>query len=66
MGYTIVSGNKPSSVALHQNHAIILIEMFNKCQSFIIILNLKMPKIKWDGAEELTINHFYKIDNSKF
>ena len=25
MGYTIVSDNKPSSVALHQNHAIVLL-----------------------------------------
>ena len=24
-----------------------------------------MPKIKWDGAEEPTINHFYQIDNRK-
>ena len=66
MGYTIVSGNKPSSVPLHQIHAILFIEMkcFNKCQ--ISIWNLKMPKIKWDGAEEATINNFYKIDYRKF
>ena len=67
MGYTIVSGNKPSSIALHQNNAILVfIEMIliNKCQSFI--LNLKMPKIKWDGAEDPTIMNFYKIDNRKF
>ena len=25
-----------------------------------------MPKIKWDGAEEPTINNFYKMDNRKF
>ena len=24
-----------------------------------------MPKIKWDGPEEPTINNFYKIDNRK-
>ena len=48
----IVSSNKPSSVALHQNHA--------------IILKLKMPKIKWDGVEEPAINNFYKIDNRQF
>ena len=24
-----------------------------------------MPKIKWDGANEHTINNFYKIDNKK-
>ena len=29
LGYTIVSGNKPSSVALHRDHAIVLIEMLN-------------------------------------
>ena len=23
-------------------------------------------KIKWDGAEDPTINYFYKIDNRKF
>ena len=28
MGYTIVSGNTPSSVALYQIHAIVFIEMF--------------------------------------
>ena len=27
MGYMIVLGKKPSSVGLHQNHAIVLIEM---------------------------------------
>ena len=27
MGFTIVSGNKPSSIAQHQNHAIAFIEM---------------------------------------
>ena len=25
-----------------------------------------MPKIKFDGAEDPTINNFYKIDNRKF
>ena len=30
MGYTSVSDNKPSSVALHQNHAIVFIEKLNK------------------------------------
>ena len=55
MSYTIVSGNKPSSVALnvHQNRPIVhvFIEMFKKMPSFN--LNLKMPKSKWDGAEIL-------------
>ena len=59
--YTIVSGNKPSTVALYQNHAIVFIEMlFIKCQIFV--LNLNMPKTKRDGAEEPTI----KIDSRKF
>ena len=30
MGYTIVSGNKPTLVVLYQNHAIVFIEMFYK------------------------------------
>ena len=30
MGYTIVSGNKPSPVALNQNHAIVFIKKLNK------------------------------------
>ena len=25
-----------------------------------------MPKTKWNGAEENTINNFFKIDNRKF
>ena len=25
-----------------------------------------MPKTKWNGAEEPTINNFYKIDNDNF
>ena len=25
-----------------------------------------MPKTKWNGAEEPTINYFYKIDNMQF
>ena len=65
MGYTIVSGNKPSSVALHQNHAIVFIEMLLiKCQIFF--LNLNMPKTKWDGAEEPTLNNFLKIGSRRF
>ena len=35
MGYTIVSGNKPSSVVLHQNYLIVFIEiLFKKCQIY--------------------------------
>ena len=30
MGYTIVSGNKPSPLAPHQNYAMIFIGWFNK------------------------------------
>ena len=46
MGAPIGSANKPLSVALHQKHAIIFIEMLLiKCQIFI--LNLNMPKTKW-------------------
>ena len=62
LGYSIVSGNISSSVALHQNHAIISIY---RNASISFILNLKMPKIKWGGAEDPTINNLYKIDNRK-
>ena len=31
----------------------------------MFILNLNMPKTKWDGDEEPTINNFYTIDNRK-
>ena len=34
MGYTIVSGNRPSSVALHKNLAIVFIEMFKQMPKF--------------------------------
>ena len=57
MGYTIGSGYKSSSVVLHQNHAILFVERQ------IFILNLKMPKYKWDDVKEPTINIFYNIDN---
>ena len=60
MGYTIVSGNKPSLEVL-KNHAtmIVLIEnVWNKRE--MLTLNLK-----WDGAEEPTVNNFYNIDNRK-
>ena len=38
MEYTIVSGNKTSSVALHPNYAIVFIELtvLIKCQIFIL------------------------------
>ena len=65
MGYTIVSGKNHLSVGLHQNYTMLFIEMTEqKCQSFI--LNLKMLKFKYDGAEESTNNNFYKIDNKNF
>ena len=51
MAYTIVSGNKSSSVALHQNHAILFIEMhLIKCKIFV--LNLNMPTTNRNGAED--------------
>ena len=56
MGYTIVSGNTPSVVALHKNHAIVFIENVG-IQRQISILNLNMPKSKWGDAEEPTINN---------
>ena len=34
MGYTIVSGDKPSAVALHQNHAVVFIEMLYQMTKF--------------------------------
>ena len=45
MSYMIVSGNKPSSVTLHQNHVILFIEMLLK-KIKILVLNLIIPKIK--------------------
>ena len=55
MGYTIVSGNKPSSVALHQNHANIIYR--NALIKYkIFVLNHNVSKTKWDG-----VNHLFKI-----
>ena len=42
---------------------LVFIEMLKQMQSFI--LNLKMQKIKWEGAEEPTVNTFYQIDIQK-
>ena len=43
MGYTIVSGNRPSSVALHQNHAkCIYRNAWIKCQIFVLNLNMSI------------------------
>ena len=65
MGYTIVSGNNPSSVALHQNLAIVsLIECSNKMQKGNS--KYQYAKIKLDGDVEPTINNLYKIDNIQF
>ena len=65
MGYTIVSGNKPSPVAQYQQSCnIIQRNALIKCQ--ICIINLNLPKPKWGGAEDPTIKNFYKIDNRKF
>ena len=64
MGYTIVSG-KPSSVPLHQHLALVFIQMLLvKCQIFV--LNFIMPKTKWEGAEDPTINNLFKIESRKF
>ena len=65
MGYTILSGNKPSSVAIHQNHSKVFIEMLLLIKCQIFVLNLNMPK-KWEGAEYPTINDFFKIESRKF
>ena len=65
MGYMIVSDNKPSSLALHKNNAIVLIKILKQMPN-LYVLNFIKPKIKWDGAEETTINNFYKVDNRKF
>ena len=65
MGYTIVSGNEPSPEALHQNHATLFYYQ-NTLTNASFILNLQIPKIKWDVADESTINNFYKIDNRLF
>ena len=32
----------------------------------MLIRNLSMPKTKWDGAEEPTINNVYTIDSRTF
>ena len=50
----------------HQQPYIVIMQEYlskccYKCQCFIA--NLKMSKIKWDGAEGPTINNFYNIDN---
>ena len=59
----IVSDNKPSSVSLQQNHAILFIETLKQMP---FVLNFKMSKIMWDGAEELTINNFIKLTAGNF
>ena len=50
MGYTIVSGNKPSS---GQYPKIKIMEKYlSKCFNKIkYVLNFNMPKTKWEGAE---------------
>ena len=35
-----------------------------KCQIFV--LNLIMPKTKWEGAEDPTINNSFKIESRKY
>ena len=63
MGYTLVSGNKPASVALHQNHAKYCRKDLIVCQIFV--LNLNIPKTKWEGAEDPTIYNFPKMKSRK-
>ena len=54
MSCTIVSGNKPSSVALNHIRALVSIEyVCIKCQ--ISKLNLNIPKFKLYGADEPTV-----------
>ena len=59
MGYTIVSGNKLSSVFLHLNHAKYCRNDLIECQIFV--LNVNTPKTKWEGAEGPTIDNFSQI-----
>ena len=55
MGYTIVLGNQPSSVILHQNHSLASIEnVWIKSQ----FSTLNMPQTTWDTNDEPTINTF--------
>ena len=54
--YTIDSGNKPSSVALHQNHAISLYRNTNKMPNICS----KSQYTKNQCAEDPTINNSWK------
>ena len=56
----VVSGNKPSPVALYQNHAIIVFTENNLIKCQISTLNLNVPRFKWGGVEEPTINNSFK------
>ena len=55
--------NKPPSKALHQNRAIVFIEMLLYNANYLFKFSV-CPK--WDGAEEPTINNFSTIDDRKF
>ena len=68
MGYTIDSGNRPSLVTLHQNHAIVYInrKCLNQMQNSKSTLNLNMSKSTWGGADEPTVINLYKIDSKQF
>ena len=61
MGYTIVSGNKPSSEHYIKILQYYLSKCFNQMPNIVLILN--MPKTKWVGAEDPPINNFFKIDS---
>ena len=50
-----LSDNKPSSIALHQNHAIVFIKMLES-NSKILNLNFNLPKSMWDSAENSTVS----------
>ena len=64
MGYTIVSGNKPSSVALHQNHA----KCFNKTPNIcpkLVIPSFSLGRDYSNSKLSLkhTVNHRLKHEN---
>ena len=63
MAQTNAQGNK-HPVALHQNHAIVFIEMFESNAKYQHLIQLNMPKSKWDDDEDPTINNLYNIDKT--
>ena len=61
MGFTIVSGNKPSSVALHKKSCNYSIYRNGWIKCRIFVLNLNVSKTKWDDAEKPIINHCWSL-----